>query len=188
MLRTILAGSVVPLVVIGSHFMYCKATESIAVITIQNKYEHVRQGNTSYYVVDERGAHYSLSPSIWYGSYAANEVYISIELGEKYSVKFIGRKSNFFGSYPDIVTLEKIKDVETTHKKEEKIPSTEITSSSQTTNINTKIQDEHRNTKLLELNNRMTSIENSLANLHIRLDNVAHYQNQPWLQTDRDSS
>ena len=41
--------------------------------------QHTRpQGHADYYVIDERGTHFCLSPSLWYGKYATNEMYVPL--------------------------------------------------------------------------------------------------------------
>jgi len=90
-------------IMLGANFFYATITKEEAQINIQKKYKFNRNGFTEFMVIDNKGTHYNVNNSFWYGKWDSIEDWHSIELNKQLDITYYGLRIPLFGMFPNIV-------------------------------------------------------------------------------------
>ena len=90
-------------IILGANFFYATTTKEEVQINIQKKYKFDRNGFTEFMVIDNKGTHYNVNNSFWYGKWDSIEDWHSIELNKQLDITYYGLRVPLFGMFPNIV-------------------------------------------------------------------------------------
>jgi hypothetical protein len=87
------------------HASYAHVTKQRKTITITDKYITVQKGFSEFMVVDDKGNHYKVQPSLWYWKWDANERWSKLRLGEDVYCGYYGVRMPILGIFPNIFSV-----------------------------------------------------------------------------------
>ena len=87
---------------VTSHCVYALITRKNNQSKIIKKYTMVRDGNTEFMVIDEKGRHFNLNNSFWYWKWDSIEDWSNIKEGDELYFKYYGWRLPLFGLFPNI--------------------------------------------------------------------------------------
>ena len=98
-------------IMLGVNFCYATITKEEAQINIQKKYKFNRNGSTEFMVIDNKGIHYNVNNSFWYGKWDSIEDWHSIKEEQKLHSLTYGWRVPILGLFPNIVSCQNNKIV-----------------------------------------------------------------------------
>lgn len=102
------ASSKIATAIIVSDMVYTYGTTTTKQIIVANKYKFDIRGFTDFMVVDQEGNHYSVNNSAWFMKWDSIEDWHSIAKNKPLDVKYFGWRVPFFGTFPNIVRINKV--------------------------------------------------------------------------------
>ena len=103
----------VGLVISSIHCFYARGTMVLDKTKIVEKYKMVRNGNSDFMVIDDRGRHFNVNNSLWYWKWNSIEEWHNIKEGSELFITYYGWRIAFLGLFPNIVNYEyKLKNIE----------------------------------------------------------------------------
>ena len=87
----------------GAHGAYVFCTKKQEKIYVQDTYQMVQHGSTSFMVVDGEGRHFNVGNSLWFWRWDAVEDWHRIQRGYPLTIKRYGWRVPAFGWFPNIV-------------------------------------------------------------------------------------
>ena len=89
-------------IMLGANFFYATITKEESQINIQKKYKFDRNGFTEFMVIDNKGKHYNVNNSFWYGKWDSVEDWSTIKEGYELNFKYYGWRVPLLGLFPNI--------------------------------------------------------------------------------------
>jgi hypothetical protein len=104
-----------PLQIVGisscCHLGYTLGTKKETDIVVAQKYTFDTGGFTNFMLVDTNGNHYNVNNSIWFFKWDSLEDWSKIEINDNLQVKVYGWRMPFLGTFPNIVSTIKSKNI-----------------------------------------------------------------------------
>jgi hypothetical protein len=100
--QTIIANGFIFMLGAYTHYVYTMGTSTSDKLKFVKKYKMIRNGFTEFMVIDEKGNHYNVNNSFWYGKWDSIEHWSNIKEGDELYVKYYGWRAPFLGLFPNI--------------------------------------------------------------------------------------
>ena len=94
-----------------AHFCFAMSTQEDKTIIVSQKYQFVSSsGSTNFMVIDERGKHYNVNNSFWFGKWDSLEDWHELREQCPAAVQVYGWRVPFLGMFPTIVQSKSTSD------------------------------------------------------------------------------
>ena len=85
---------------------YLLGTTQKADITVAKKYTYVKNGNTNYMLVDDKGRHFNVDNCFLYWNWTTIEDWVALKPLEQRRIYYYSYRVPFLGMYPTIVEFD----------------------------------------------------------------------------------